>query len=143
MLGPDEEVSLHQLISHIELLPSIVILDFHDWSLKRVCVAPKMYKAAQSILAGSPPPSIQIFRQRHSIESDILPAPLKEPSRAQRQRLLAQHVLAGVELAAVQWSPAVPVELPQRAVFTLHKANIVQVHVVGGLRRERITLAGG
>lgn len=86
---------------------------------------------------------IHTARQRHGAEPQVLARPVEELERAQGERLLAEDVLAAVELALLERSLPPAVELPQRAVRRLDEADVVQVDVVGRLRRRRVALARG
>lgn len=88
-------------------------------------------------------PLIHATSQRHGAEPQVLARPVEELERAQRERLLAEDVLVPVELALLERALAPAVELPQRAVGRLDEAYVVQVDVVGRLRRRRVALAGG
>lgn len=92
-----------------------------------------------------PPPNLLVHTasQRNRIKANILPTALNKPLRPQHQRLLAQDILAVRQRAPRQRALAPPVQLPQRAVVALHEADIMQVHVIRGLRRRRVALAGG
>lgn len=86
---------------------------------------------------------IHATSKRHSAEPQVLARPLEELERPQRERLLTEHILVRFELALLEGALPPAVELPQRAVGCLDEADVVQVDVVGGLRRRRVALAGG
>lgn len=81
--------------------------------------------------------------QRHSIKSNILPAALNEPLRAQCQRLVTQYILAILQRPALERALAPAIQLPQLAIVALYKTDVVQVNIIGGLWRGRVALAGG
>jgi hypothetical protein len=87
--------------------------------------------------------SIHAPSKGHGAEPKVLARPLEELERAQRERLVAEDVLVGPERPLLEGPLAPAVELPQRAVGRLDEADVVQVDVVGGLRRGRVALAGG
>lgn len=87
--------------------------------------------------------TVKALGQRDGIEPYVLAALLEEPPRAQRQRLVAEHVLVPVQLPARERALTPPVELPERAVIGLDEAHVVEVDVVRRRRRRRVALAGG